>query len=204
MTFSAVLLVGGESRRMGADKACLRVAGVPLWERQLALLRELYVESIYVSAREPVSWLPNDVNLLLDHVSSLGPLSGLSAALEAMTTTHLIVLAIDLPAMTSVFLTRLCHLCRPGCGAIALVEDRAEPLAAVYPREAKSELTAAISRKEFALQPIIRALLDSKLMLPITIRAHDARLFRNLNEPSDVLAFEMERAQEDSNLRPSD
>jgi len=35
MTFSAVLLAGGESRRMGTDKATFLFRGKPLWQVQL-------------------------------------------------------------------------------------------------------------------------------------------------------------------------
>ncbi|MBO0696335.1 MAG: NTP transferase domain-containing protein, partial [Verrucomicrobia bacterium] len=41
MNISAVLLAGGQSRRMGTDKATLPFRGKPLWQIQLGLLREL-------------------------------------------------------------------------------------------------------------------------------------------------------------------
>ena len=41
MTFSALLLAGGESRRMGRDKATIEFDGRPLWKRQMELLRAL-------------------------------------------------------------------------------------------------------------------------------------------------------------------
>ena len=41
MNFSAALLAGGRSSRMGRDKAFLEIDGVPLWQRQLQTLREL-------------------------------------------------------------------------------------------------------------------------------------------------------------------
>ena len=41
MDFSAALLAGGRSSRMGRDKAFLEIDGVPLWQRQLQTLREL-------------------------------------------------------------------------------------------------------------------------------------------------------------------
>ena len=41
MKISAVLLAGGESHRMGKDKATLLFRGRPLWQIQLELLRKL-------------------------------------------------------------------------------------------------------------------------------------------------------------------
>src|SRR6476469_857096 len=101
MTLSAVLLVGGESRRMGRDKATIEFEGRPLWERQLEILRSLTPEKIFVAARTRPSWLPNDVELLLDDPPPRGPLSGLAKAAATMRTTHLIGLAVDMPFITS-------------------------------------------------------------------------------------------------------
>ena len=54
MKISAVLLAGGESRRMGKDKATLSFQGKPLWQIQLELLRQLMPQEIFVSARSDV------------------------------------------------------------------------------------------------------------------------------------------------------
>src|SRR4051812_20819821 len=101
MTFAALLLAGGESRRMGRDKATVQFKGRPLWERQMELLRALGPEKIFVSARTKPAWLPGDVELLLDDPPSRGPLSGVAKALGAIRTTHLVVLAVDMPFMTA-------------------------------------------------------------------------------------------------------
>src|SRR4051812_26282667 len=97
ITLTAVLLAGGESRRMGNDKATIQFEGEPLWRRQLEVLRTLAVEKIIVSARKAPDWLPDDVELRVDDVPSRGPLSGLTKALMAMRTTHLVALAVDMP-----------------------------------------------------------------------------------------------------------
>src|SRR3954463_11962510 len=133
MTLTALLLAGGESRRMGRDKATIELGGRPLWERQLELLRAVRPEKIFVSARSTPSWLPNTVELLVDDPPSHGPLSGLTKGLAAMRTTHLLVLAVDMPFMTAGELGSLLERASDGCGVVPTIAEWAEPLAAVYP-----------------------------------------------------------------------
>jgi molybdopterin-guanine dinucleotide biosynthesis protein A len=185
ITLSALLLAGGESRRMGRDKATIEFNGQPLWERQLAILRALEPESIFVSARIAPSWLPNDVKLLLDDPPSRGPLSGLVKALTTMRTSHLVALAIDMPFMTNEALRRLLGETQRGEGLVPVIRDRAEPLAAIYPAEAGIDFVAAFTGTDFSLQLIIRKLAaDEKLRL-VPVTAEDEHLYRSVNEPSD-------------------
>jgi molybdopterin-guanine dinucleotide biosynthesis protein A len=149
MTLTAVLLAGGESRRMGRDKATVVFRGQPLWERQIELLRSLQPEKIFVSVRTEPSWLPADTELLLDAPPSRGPLSGLTMALERIETSHLVVLAIDMPFMTNEQMQALWRLATVGCGVLPMIGDRAEPLAAIYPRGASPDFLAALSGGDF-------------------------------------------------------
>src|SRR5438477_7680994 len=64
MNISAVLLAGGESRRMGRDKATLLFRGRPLWEIQFDLLRTLQPEEIFVSARTDPPWRPSGMQFV--------------------------------------------------------------------------------------------------------------------------------------------
>src|SRR6185369_1099736 len=154
MTLTAALFVGGESRRMGVDKATLSFAGVPLWRRQLETLRRLRPEVLWISARTRPAWCPADVDVVIDDPPSRGPLSGLAAAAEKLQTTHLLVLAVDLPYMTAGHLEKLRGLARPGCGVIPLNETFFEPLAAIYPIEAAAEIK---STADASLQGLARA-----------------------------------------------
>ena len=83
---SAVLLAGGESRRMGTDKATFLFRGKPLWQVQLETLRRLRPAEIFVSARTDPSWRPAYVQFIADIPPSCGPLSGLAASLQKMHT----------------------------------------------------------------------------------------------------------------------
>jgi molybdopterin-guanine dinucleotide biosynthesis protein A len=186
MSFSAVLLAGGESRRMQRDKATLVFGEKPLWQHQLDTLRELKPTEIFVSARTDPEWRPGDVRFVADDPPSRGPLSGIVSALVETKITHLIVLAIDMPFMSSGFLKSLCAGIET-TGVIPQISDRFEPLAAIYPRDAYVDLAAALHANELSLQVIARRLVeDGKLRIHQVAEA-DRDLFRNLNEPADLV-----------------
>jgi molybdopterin-guanine dinucleotide biosynthesis protein A len=186
MTFSAVLLAGGESRRMGRDKAAVVFHGEPLWRRQLRILRDLGPEKVFVSARTESSWLPADTELLLDEPPSRGPLSGLTKAIVQMQTSHLLALAVDMPFMTREQLRLLCTMISQGRGVVPVLGDRAEPLAAVYPATAAADFVTALGGTDFSLQPIVRRLVAAEKLELFAVPAEDRHIYRSVNEPADI------------------
>ena len=194
MTLTALLLVGGESRRMGRDKATIELGGRPLWERQLELLRGVRPEKIFVSARSAPSWLPDTVELLVDDAPSRGPLSGLTKGFVEMRTTHLLVLAVDMPIMSAAELGSLLERATKGCGVVPTVAERAEPLAAIYPAEAATDFQAALSDSVFSLQPLVRKLAATGKITLWPVAKDSARLHRSVNEPSDFKEGRFETA----------
>ncbi|HEX7516565.1 MAG TPA: molybdenum cofactor guanylyltransferase [Chthoniobacterales bacterium] len=185
LNISAVLLAGGESRRMGKDKATVLFRGKPLWKIQIELLRKLNPKEILVSARSDLSWRPADLELILDTPPSRGPLSGLAAALTSMETDHLLAVAIDLPFMTAEHLRHLCGLTTNGSGGVPLIEVNAEPLAAIYPKEARAVFRDALQSDNFSLQPIVRKLVTLNMLLEIPISGSAREFYRNINSPQD-------------------
>jgi molybdopterin-guanine dinucleotide biosynthesis protein A len=194
MTFSALLLAGGESRRMGRDKATLNFDGQPLWKRQLELLRTLGPEKIFVSARTPPAWLPGNVELVLDDTPSRGPLSGITKALAAVRTTHVVVLAVDMPFMTAGELRRLLELITEGCGVVPIIGERAEPLAAIYPAEAAVDFQSALTGSDFSLQSVVRTLAEAGLVTVRPVPEQSVNLYRSVNESSDFKEGRFETA----------
>jgi molybdopterin-guanine dinucleotide biosynthesis protein A len=185
MTLTAVLLAGGDSRRMGRDKATIVFRGEPLWQRQIGLLRDLHPERIFVSARKELSWRPADTELLLDESPSCGPLSGLTRALAQMQSSHLVALAVDMPYMTSEQLQMLLGLATLGCGVLPMIGDRAEPLAAIYPREAGEDFVTALASGDFSLQRLVRNLATANQVQLFSVPEKDEHLYRSVNEPGD-------------------
>jgi molybdopterin-guanine dinucleotide biosynthesis protein A len=186
MNISAVLLAGGESRRMGKDKATLLFRGRPLWQIQLELLRQLEPAEIFTSARSDPIWRPADVEFVADNLPSRGPLSGLAASLAQMRTKHLLALAIDMPFMTQEYLKFLCGQIEPGRGVLPKIDSRVEPLAAIYPCEVDIVLGSALSGVDFSLQTLTNRLVEAGKLLTVSVPDEARRLFLNLNDPADL------------------
>lgn len=185
MTLTAILLAGGESRRMGRDKATIDFRGQPLWQRQIELLRSLHPETIFVSARQRPCWLPLNTELLLDDAPSRGPLSGLTKALERMQTSHLVALAVDMPFMTAEHMQVLWSLAADGCGILPVIGDKAEPLAAIYPQGASADVSAALAGDDFSLQRLCGGLLRGGKLRVFQVAQDDEGLYRSVNERGD-------------------
>ena len=194
MNISAVLFAGGESRRMGKDKATLLFHGKPLWQIQLELLEKLEPVEIFVSARTDPAWRPRDVHFVADDSPSRGPLSGLAAALARMHTKHLLALATDIPFMTEKYLRFLCHQIEPGRGVLPKIDNRAEPLAAIYPQEAAAEIGAALSGADFSPQTLTNCLVAAGKLQVMPVTSQERKLFLNLNESADLRSIESHNA----------
>ena len=171
---------------MGRDKATIEFNGQPLWKRQLELLRSLSPKKVFVSARSEPAWLPEDVELLLDDAPSRGPISGLAKALSAILTTHLIVLAVDMPFMTAGELARLVDLATEGRGLVPIIGDRAEPLAAVYPAEAAVDFQLGLAGSDVSMQSLVRNLDAAGKVILFPRPKQLANLYRSVNEPGDI------------------
>lgn len=98
-----VLLAGGQSRRMGCDKALLDWSGRPLIEHQLATLRAAGVDVLQVSGTRP------DYDGIPDRQPQRGPLMGLISVMATFPEDDcdLLVMPVDMPHLTAALLRRL-------------------------------------------------------------------------------------------------
>ena len=190
MTLTAVLFTGGESRRMGVDKATLLVAGEPLWTRQLRILRELKPEKILISARTRPAWCPPEIEVVLDEPPSRGPLSGLAAALKRIQTTHLLALAVDLPRMEAEHLQKLWNQAAVDCGVIPVLGGEPEPLCAVYPGGAASLNLAEelLAGRDFSLRSVTGGLIARQRMTVMEVSDLERHCYLNTNTPEAFTA----------------
>ena len=188
--FSAALLVGGKSTRMGTDKAWLEIeennCRIPLWQRQFELLQELHPAELFLSG-EPRWTYPKLLNWVPDATPNIGPLGGLVSCLRRCTTEWLLILAVDLPRMTAQFAQELVDARQPGKGIVPVVGSRSEPLIALYPKAALSLAERHLESGRYRMQGLAAELMSGGLSVAYPVRAEDVALFVNWNTPGDRL-----------------
>ena len=99
-TLIGLVLAGGQSRRMGQDKALMRYQGRTLIDNAALLLQSASCDKVLISRNAP--------GFLNDKIEDAGPLSGVHAVLDALSQPdnhngnpcELLVLPVDMPQMT--------------------------------------------------------------------------------------------------------
>jgi len=187
MLFSALLLAGGRSTRMGTDKAGVVIDGAPLWQRQLATLRATGPADIFISGGPGGPYAESGCEIIQDQEPDQGPLAGLSAAWRHVSSDLLLVLAIDLPDVKTAFLQQIVKLAvEQGRGVVPMSEERFEPLAAVYSRATAPLIEECLQGADRSLQRFVREAVRRELVTIWPLSGEELPLFRNVNTPADL------------------
>jgi molybdopterin-guanine dinucleotide biosynthesis protein A len=179
------VVAGGQSRRMGSDKALLRWGGGTLLDHAITRLRAVCREVRILSGREP-RYADRGLPVDIDRVSDGGPLAGLATALSVAAPRAVLLLGVDMPFVTVALLARLRDAL---AGVDAVVPVRvagAEPLCAAYADSCGASVQAALAagqRKMTSFWPQLRVrALGEGDLAPF---GPSAQVFRNLNDPAE-------------------
>lgn len=184
-----VVLAGGRSRRMGRDKATLRVAGTDLVRAAADRLSRVCAR---VVAADGERHLLAGVASLADGPGR-GPAAGILGAAARDPGHPLLVLACDLPGVTVELLR---ELARPGAASwtVPRWQGRLEPLSALYRPAALSALARRVAEGRFALHGLEEVpglavhYLEGEALEAF---GRPEALFRNLNTPEELAAYEL-------------
>ncbi len=186
MRFSAAILAGGLSRRMGRDKAWLPFRGGTLLALQVNRVEPLGPDEVFICGRPNVDYTEFGKTVLLDRWKGCGPLGGIERALAVARNELVLVLAVVLPFMNEGVLRQLLAKCSPQSGAVPRVGKRLEPLAAIYPRRAHSAVARMLCENRLAARDFVAVCVESGLVRPVELTEQAAGAFVNWNTPADV------------------
>lgn len=184
--FSAVILAGGASRRMGRDKAWLELEGKSLLTHALEKVRSLGIFEVYISGRPGVDYSAYHSEVLHDLEPGFGPMGGIERALFASTAPLLLVLAVDLPRMSAAFLARMRSKCDPLTGVVPFLREQVEPLAAIYPKRCHALAFSALTKGQREVHRFANACREERAVRRLAVPPGDAPCFLNWNCPEDL------------------
>jgi len=185
---TAFILTGGGSTRMGADKPFVNLRGQTLLAKALELARSVTGEVRIVGDRAKFAAFAPVVE---DVFLGCGPLGGIHAALRASHTDLNLMLAVDLPLLSTQFLQYLVERAKSGTAMVTAVKasGRWQPLCAIYRREFADAAEAALRAGRYKIDPLFAPAstqLISEKELADAGFAMD--IFRNVNTPEELAA----------------
>lgn len=209
---TVAVMAGGQSRRMGSDKAELSVHGMRMLEHAVAVAVAAGLPTIVVGRARPDWWTLDAVHFHEDDAPGLGPLGGIATALRSAGG-PVLAMACDMPLMTSDALRWLAAQATamhgdaglssaatatdessanaPGTnsrgndGVLVLNGDRAEPLFSVYAPSCLGVIAALLAEGRLAIRELVERGRFARVPLPPRL----APALRNINTAADLAAL---------------
>lgn len=181
-----VILAGGQSSRMGANKALLDLGGETLIER-VARQFTAWFPQVVVVTNTPDQYSFLNLPMAGDRIPGLGPLGGLEAGLTASRFAHAFFAACDMPFLSEDLVRYLLAQAPDHDIVVPRIHGEFEPMHAVYGRNCLPAITANLDARRLKLLRIFDAVRVRVVEEPEILPFGDpAWLFFNCNTPEDL------------------
>jgi molybdopterin-guanine dinucleotide biosynthesis protein A len=185
-TISGVVLAGGQSRRLGRNKALEKIGGVPLIERAVGALGQLSDDLVIVT-NDPALYGGLGARLIGDVWPGMGSLGGIYSGLREARYERALVVACDMPFLNLSLLRFMVELAQDYDVIIPRFDGYLEPLHAIYSRACLGPIEAQLAEADLR---IINFLSQVRVYYldEATLGAYDPQhlsLF-NVNTPADL------------------
>lgn len=189
---TGVILAGGQSSRMGSNKALLPIQGGRIIEAIFRQFSGLFPEVLLVTNNpEQYNFLP--CRKVADIYPGLGALAGLHAGLHNAANPYIFAAACDMPWLNSTLIRRLAAQHNAADVVIPQVENGLEPLHALYGKQClqpMEEVLSAGRRRIVSFFPQVRVQYFDQDQIAAIDPAFDS--FRNINTPADYYKLRAE------------
>ncbi len=191
--FEGFVLAGGKSQRMKTDKAFLQIGGETFLTRAVKTLSSTCKNRVKIVLNKTqtsfIKRFPNQIPYIFDVYENRGALGGIDAAFNDCETEFAVILAVDLPLVTSEVVKKLCGIAIVKKDFAAVVprqnDSRRQPLAAVYRVKDCLPTIEKILSEEKSLS--VRSFLDeiSTNVIDQKYLSGQKELFFNVNNRAD-------------------
>src|ERR1700680_2297920 len=184
MEATGFVLAGGESSRMGRDKAFLPYRGTTLLEYIASIVRQAAGTATILG--DPDRYRDAGYLVCPDQIPWCGPIGGIYTALSVTASDWNLVVACDMPMLSAPVLRSLIEhsFQSPSyCVVVTGPDGEPHPLCAVYHRRCLPLLEQAIRDKRFRMKGLLSEMDAEHVAL-------DATVLANVNTPGEWARFE--------------
>lgn len=174
----AIVLAGGKSRRMGADKSMMMWDAIPLIQRIVETLAPMFAQ-VLVSTNTPETHAFLRVPMVRDAYPDCGPMGGIASTLEASAHDANFVIACDIPAIPVALMEQLYAMLADREAAVPICAGRYEPLFAWYRKSIAGPMRDELERGDLKLQKFLAA------HRVATVEVREGAI-ANVNTPEDL------------------
>ncbi len=181
---NGIILAGGKSSRMGAEKGLLKINGTPMIELAIRALEPVVSNILIISANSNYLYLGRP--LYPDRIEDCGPSGGIYTGLLHSSTDMNIVLSCDTPNITSAFLEYLILHAAEEDVLVPVSLGTKHPLSAVYKKGMQEKLMACIAAGEKKMTTLLGQFRVNYLDMDKQTQFDSEILFRNINTPEEL------------------
>ena len=187
MKFTGIVLSGGKSSRMGADKGLLKYNGKMMVEYPLELLAK-FCDKILISVNSE-NYNAFGYEIIADEIANAGPAGGIAATLKTSKTDWNIVIGCDMPNLNDVLIQKLIAEVGALDGIVPIHDGMIEPLVAIYHRSIYTHIEKHLKEGRNAIYLILKDL-KIKYVDISPLLEEFPNLLSNVNSPKDLGFFE--------------
>lgn len=187
---AGLVLIGGQSTRMGRPKALVELAGIPLWQCAINSLAP-HVNEVLMVGHVPRLSPPTWLRIVDDAFPNVGPLGGLVAGLEESGYEHHILLAVDYPLVRRGFFERLRERTDSVLAVCGQTDEALEPLVGYYHRNCAVTIRTMLGEGETRTFRLFKRVRSNVISTDEIAKIDPAKWSHfNVNTPADLIEAE--------------
>ena len=184
MQITGIILSGGQSTRMGTDKALLQIKGKTLLERAVEICNPV-CNAILISSNNPEHG-KYGYPVIADEIQDCGPLCGIYSCLKHSETDWNLVVSVDSAFVTQDFVEFLISEIGDFDAIIPVHKNGKEPLIALYHKNCIQAINERIKLNDYKMHNLLN-ILNTKFTNVDSWIKKNPGIFKNLNRPEDFI-----------------
>ncbi|QNL47996.1 molybdenum cofactor guanylyltransferase [Olivibacter sp. SDN3] len=180
-TVEAFVLAGGKSTRMGVDKGLVVLKGKPMISYILETLQRARLNVSIVANND--AYKDFGLPVYADVVLEKGPMGGLLTAMRNAASEVILLISCDMPLISPEAINSLLSFLDKEKIVATAIENKVNPLFALYPRKLKSNVEAYVISGRLKMTDFI---LDNPHLLLLSFAQEMSWCFKNVNTPIDL------------------